>query len=176
MRTRVVKGEVSQTISQASHGKRSPVEVERAAGRQVLPRLRRWTSGRRGGLTALLVYLLGAVILTYGAWSDPTSGGAGGCCDQEQTIWFLGWTPHALTNGLDPFFTTKIGAPDGVNLMWNTPMPLLGLLGWLPAQIGGPIFGFNLLLVVGIALSGFTAWLAIRRWTGDGAGPIVGGA
>src|SRR6185312_7768371 len=24
--------------------------------------------------------------------------------------------------------------------------------------------------------SGFTAWLAIRRWTGDGPGPIVGGA
>ncbi|MDT5175582.1 MAG: hypothetical protein QOG37_2833 [Mycobacterium sp.] len=126
--------------------------------------------------TALLIYLLGAIVLTFGAWSDPTSGWAGACCDQEQTIWFLGWTPHALANGLDPFFTTQIGAPDGVNLMWNTPMPLLGLLGWLPAQIGGPIFGFNILLVVGIALSGFTAWLAIRRWTDDGAGPIVGGA
>jgi hypothetical protein len=129
MRTRAARGKDSQTISHASHGNRSPVEVERAGSSQVLPRLRRWTSGRRGGLTALLVYLLGAVVLTYGAWSDPTSGWAGGCCDQEQTIWFLGW-----------------------------------------------IFGFNILLVGGIALSGFTAWLAIRRWTGDGAGPIVGGA
>ena len=126
------------------------VEVERAD--ESPARLRRWTSGRRGGLTAFLVYLLGAVVLTMGAWSDPTSGWAGACCDQEQTIWYLGWTPHALANGLDPFFTTEIGAPDGVNLMWNTPMTLLGLLGWLPAKIGGPIFGFNVLMVVGIII------------------------
>lgn len=145
-----------------------PVEVER-----------RGTDGRRGVLTAVLVflgYLAGAYALTLAAWKDPKSGWAGNCCDQHQTIWFLGWTPHALANGLDPFFTTQINAPDGVNLMWNTPMTLLGLLGWVPAKIGGPIFGFNVLLVLGIALSGFTAWLAIRRWTGDGAGPMVGGA
>ncbi|MHA7651218.1 hypothetical protein ACX9NE_20165 [Mycobacterium sp. ML4] len=130
----------------------------------------------RSGFTAVLCYLLGALVLTLGAWSDPTSGWAGGCCDQEQTIWYLGWTPHALAVGRNPFFTTQIGAPAGVNLMWNTPMTLLGLLGWLPAKIGGPIFGFNVLMICGIALSGVTAWLAIRRWTGDGPGPIVGGA
>lgn len=152
-----------------------PVEVERA-GANAFAGVRRWSSGRRGAVTAFLVYLLGAVGLTIGAWSDPTSGWAGNCCDQEQTIWYLGWTPHALANGLNPFFTTQIGAPDGVNLMWNTPMPLLGLLGWLPAKLGGPIFGFNVLMVVGVALGGFTAWLAIRRWTGDGLGPMVGGA
>ncbi|OBK95291.1 hypothetical protein A5645_13195 [Mycobacterium asiaticum] len=128
------------------------------------------------GLAAFLVYLLGALLLTFRAWSDPAHGWAGNCCDQQQTIWYLGWTPHALANGLDPFFTTQIGAPAGVNLMWNTPMTLLGLLGWLPAKIGGPIFGFNVLMVLGITLSGFTAWLAIRRYTGDGLGPMVGGA
>ncbi|GAB3022522.1 hypothetical protein [Mycobacterium bourgelatii] len=128
------------------------------------------------GFAVFLGYLAGAMVLTISAWSDPRSGWAGGCCDQQQTIWFLGWTPHALANGLNPFFTTQIAAPDGVNLMWNTPMILLGLLGWLPAKIGGPIFGFNVLMIVGIALSAFTAWVAIRRWTGDGAAPLVGGA
>ncbi len=144
--------------------------------RSPVTRRRRWTSGCRGGLTALLVYLVGAVILTIGAWSDPTSGWAGNCCDQQQAIWYLGWTPHALAHGLDPFFTTQLNAPDGVNLTWNTQMTLLGLLGWLPAKIGGPVFGFNVLMVVGIACSGFAAWLAIRRWTGDGLAPMVGGA
>ncbi|OBJ92038.1 hypothetical protein A9W97_00835 [Mycobacterium gordonae] len=137
---------------------------------------RRWTTGSRGGLIVFVGYLLGAVVLTIGAWSDPRSGWAGGCCDQQQTIWYLGWAPHALAHGLNPFFTTQIGAPAGVNLMWNTPMTLLGLLGWLPAKIGGPVFGFNVLMVAGIALSGWTAWLAIRRWTSDGPGPVVGGA
>lgn len=138
--------------------------------------LQRWSSSGRGVLVASLLYLLGAFLLTFRAWTDPTAGWAGNCCDQQQTIWYLGWTPHAIANGLDPFFTRQIGAPDGVNLMWNTPMTLLGLLGWFPAELGGPVFGFNVLMVLGIALSGFTAWLAIRRYTGDGLGPLVGGA
>lgn len=123
-----------------------------------------------------LVYLLGAVGVTIQAWRGPTSGWAGRCCDQEQAIWYLGWTPHALAHGLNPFFTTQIGAPAGVNAMWSPSMPLLGILSWLPARIGGPVFAFNVLVVLGIALSGFTAWLALRRWTGDGLGPVVGGA
>ncbi|QLL07926.1 hypothetical protein [Mycobacterium vicinigordonae] len=146
-------------------------EITHPEHHPALARLRRWTRGPG----VFLGYLLGAIALTIGAWHDPTSGWAGGCCDQEQTIWYLGWAPHALTHGLNPFFTTQIGAPAGVNLMWNTPMTLLGLLGWLPAKLGGPIFGFNVLMVLGIALSGFTAWLAIRRWTGGGLGPVVGG-
>ena len=60
-----------------------------------------------------VTYLLGAVAVTIGAWRDPTSGWAGSCCDQEQAIWYLGWTPHALAHGLNPFFTTQIGAPVG---------------------------------------------------------------
>jgi hypothetical protein len=134
---------------------------------------------RRGfvsGLMAFAGYLLGAVAITFGAWRGPTTGWAGSCCDQEQAIWYLGWTPHAIAHGLNPFFTTQIGAPAGVNLMWSPSMPLLGLLGWLPAKIGGPIFAFNVLVVLGITLSGWTAWLAIRRWTGGGIGPVVGGA
>src|ERR1700761_4196836 len=130
----------------------------------------------RGGLTAVAVYLLGAVAVTSAAWRNPPTGWAGSCCDQEQAIWYLGWTPHALAHGLNPLLTTQIGAPAGVNLMWSPSMPLLGLLGWLPAKIGGPIFGFNVLVVLGITLSGLTAWLAIRRWTGDGIGAVVGGA
>jgi len=139
------------------------VEVEHAGACLTLGRFHRWTSGRRGAFTVMLSYLGGALVLTLGAWKDPTSGWAGSCCDQEQAIWYLGWTPHAIASGLNPFFTTQIGAPAGVNLMWSPSMPLLGVLGWLPAKIGGPIFGFNVVLVVGIALSGFTAWLAIRR-------------
>ena len=132
--------------------------------------------GRRRGLAALVVYLLGALALTARAWRNPLSGWAGSCCDQEQAIWYLGWTPHALVHGLNPFFTTQIGAPSGVNLMWSPSMPLLGIIGWLPAKIAGPMFAFNTLVVLGISLSGWTAWLAIRRWTGDGVAPVVGGA
>ncbi|MEW5990747.1 MAG: hypothetical protein AB1736_05290 [Chloroflexota bacterium] len=129
---------------------------------------------RSGGVLA--VYVIAALLLTAEAWRGPTTGWAGICCDQAQAIWFLGWTPYAIGQGLDPFFTTMIGAPDGVNLMWNASMPILGLVAWLPTRLGGPIFAYNAMLVAGIALSGWTAWFAVRRYAGDGLGPLVGGA
>src|SRR5437588_7423096 len=77
-----------------------------------------WTTAHRGGLAIFVGYLVAAVVVTLGAWRGPASGWAGTCCDQEPAIWYLGWTPHALAHGLDPFFTTQIGSPAGVNLMW----------------------------------------------------------
>jgi hypothetical protein len=120
--------------------------------------------------------VVAALILTAGVWRAPTSQWVGICCDQAQAIWFLGWTPYAIGHGLDPFFTTMIGAPAGVNVMWNTGMPVLGVLAWLPTQIGGPIFAYDVMLVAGIALSGWAAYLALRRYAGDGLGAMVGGA
>jgi len=132
-------------------------------------------AGRMAAL-ALLVYVLAAMALSAAVWGSPTTTWAGGCCDPEQFMWFLGWTPYALTHGLDPFFTTAIGAPAGVNLMWNAAMPVLGLVAWLPTLLGGPIFAYNVLLVGGIALSAWTAYLALRRYAGPGLGAFVGGA
>ncbi|HEX5588990.1 MAG TPA: hypothetical protein VFX65_01705 [Candidatus Limnocylindrales bacterium] len=131
---------------------------------------------RLAAALALLAYVIAALVLTATAWRAPTTSWPGTCCDQEQAIWFLAWTPYAIGNGLDPFFTTHIGAPDGVNLMWNAAMPLLGLLAWIPSQLGGPVFAYNVLLVAGIALSGWTAYLALRRYAGGTLGPLVGGA
>jgi hypothetical protein len=133
-------------------------------------------SGIRVAVAALLAYVVAALVLTLGAWATPATAWAGICCDPEQTMWFLGWTPYALTHGLDPFFTTTIGAPAGVNLMWNADVPLLGLLGWLPAQLGGPIFAYNVLLVAAVALSGWTAFLVLRRIIGEVPGAFIGGA
>lgn len=134
--------------------------------------------GRRlqAPLLALIAYVAGALLLTAAVWGSPTTQWAGRCCDPEQSMWFLGWTPYALSHGLDPFFTTQIGAPAGVNLMWNTLTPLLGLMAWLPTAVGGPIFAYNVILVVGIALSGWTAFLAFRRYADHDAGAFIGGA
>jgi hypothetical protein len=133
------------------------------------------TSGRLA-IAALLAYVVGALLLAVAIWGDPITSWAGRCCDPEQEAWFLGWTPYALSHGLDPFFTTTIGAPAGVNLMWNSTMPALGLVSWLPARLGGPIFAYNVMLVAAIALSGWTAYLALRRYVGPGLGAFVGGA
>ena len=86
------------------------------------------------------------------------------CSDPVQESWFLRWVPFAAGHGHDPFFTSYVHVPYGANLAVNTSMPLLALLGWPVTAMLGPIATYNLLLRVGIALSGLAMYLVMRRY------------
>src|SRR3954465_9365615 len=58
-------------------------------------------------VSALLLYLGIALLLTADTWVDPANRWAGGCCDQQQFIWFLPWIPTVLERGGGPFFPTQ---------------------------------------------------------------------
>ncbi|MCU0505368.1 MAG: hypothetical protein MUE82_06275 [Chloroflexi bacterium] len=128
-----------------------------------------------GALGALLLYLTLALLLTADAWRDPTARWVGGCCDPQQSIWFLQWLPFALREGVDPLFTTMLNAPDGVNLMWNSAMTPLAALAAVPTAIGGPVFAYDAMIVLALAFDGWLAWLVLRRYAAGPAGPLVGG-
>jgi hypothetical protein len=133
---------------------------------------------RRDGpvaLGALLLYLTCALILTADAWTSPSTHWIGGCCDPQQSIWFLQWLPFAVRNGVDPLFTTMLNAPDGVNLMWNSAMTPLALLAVVPTVLGGPVFAYDVMIVIALALDGWLAWLVLRRYAAGTVGPLVGG-
>src|ERR1035441_8621430 len=53
----------------------------------------------------------------------------GETADYVLSAWFIGWVPHAIAHGLNPFFTNSMFVPKGVNLAQNTESPLLGLIG-----------------------------------------------
>ena len=36
--------------------------------------------------------------------------------DYVLSAWFIGWVPHAIAHGLNPFFTNSMFVPTGVNL------------------------------------------------------------
>jgi hypothetical protein len=133
-------------------------------------------SRRREALGALLVYLLLTYLFTAATWQDPTNHWVGRCCDQEQSIWFLAWTPTALQLGQNPLLTDRLNAPDGANLMWNGAIPLLGLLFAPITLTAGPVFAYNVAVLLAITLSGLACFLALRRYTKGPLGPLVGGA
>jgi hypothetical protein len=113
----------------------------------------------------LLVFLGLAVWMFAPAWSSPTDTTLeGGDGDPAIFMWFLRWVPFALEHGHDPLLTHRLNYPDGVNLMWNTSLPLLGLLLAPVTVTLGPVLSLNLLLVLGYALSAWCAYLAIRRF------------
>ena len=65
--------------------------------------------------------------LHLGVADDPDPSGAAGATPGIFT-WSLRWTPFAIGRQISPLFSDYLDPPDGVNLMWNTWVPLPGLL------------------------------------------------
>jgi hypothetical protein len=155
-----------------------PAPVEEV-GETADERLRRL--GRRlrwpGLQPVFLVVFLGLAVWMFApAWSSPTTttiGGGDG--DPAIFIWFLRWVPFALEHGHDPLVTYHLNYPDGVNLMWNTSLPLPGLLLAPVTTTWGPVLTFNLLMVLAYGLSAWCAYLAIRRFAPGHLAAAVGG-
>jgi hypothetical protein len=111
-----------------------------------------------------LVYLWLAVLLHAPAFVDLTHRTRCACGDQPQTDWYLSWTPNALLAGHSPWTTDYLSVPDGVNLMWNTLMPLPGLLVAPITLTAGVLASHTLLAIVGFAGSATAMWWVVGRW------------
>ena len=99
--------------------------------------------------------------------------------DPIAAMWLLAWTPHAITHGLNPLYTTLLNFPVGVNLAWNPTAPLLGLLSWPALLVGGPILQYNAALTFGVAATAWAGYLAAclrvrRRWLAVLGGLLFG--
>jgi len=124
-------------------------------------------SRRLAGMALVGAGYLLLACLAYGRVGPLDTHHLAGCAcgDPVQQTWFLTWTPFAVLHGLNPFATTYLQPPAGVNLAINTSMPLLGLLGMPVTLLAGPVATYNLLLRLGLALSGTSMFWVLRRYT-----------
>jgi hypothetical protein len=88
--------------------------------------------------------------------------------------WWLGEVPHALFSGSDPLVTSLLNAPVGVNGMWTTSVPVLGILASPLTALAGPVVAMNVLFVLAPALSAWVCYLVLRRWVGS-VSAVLGG-
>lgn len=124
----------------------------------------------------LLVYAGLGLVAYWPSWpGDPSRIPFSPAEDPGQMTWFLAWTPHALAHGENPFFTTAINHPVGVNLALNTLVPLLGLVAAPVTLVFGPVSSLNLLLWLAFPLSAGSMYLVLRRWTGWWPAAFAGG-
>jgi hypothetical protein len=80
-------------------------------------------------------------------------------------VWFFAWFAHAITHGINPFYSSAINAPSGVNLADNTFMPLLGLLASPVTWLRGPVAAYNLFMRLAFATSATSMFFVARRFT-----------
>ncbi|MGC8472107.1 MAG: hypothetical protein ACP5PM_07435 [Acidimicrobiales bacterium] len=128
------------------------------------------------GLGAAVAYSAAAILLYHRVLFAPTASLPGcNCGDQAQEVWFLRWPLYAVSHGLNPFFSTWMNYPKGINLAVNTSSPLLGLAS-APLQLTiGTVATYDVLLVVAFAASALAMCLALRRWVRSWAAAFCGG-
>jgi hypothetical protein len=148
----------------------------RPPGREGLARVLRGVRAVGVQVLILLLFVALAVLFLGPTWTSPTDTTDGaGLGDPGVFIWFLRWTPFALGRHISPFYSDYLNHPDGINLMWNTWVPLPGLLLAPLTLRFGPVLTLNVLLVLAYGLSSWAAYLAIRRYVPGHAAAAVGG-
>jgi hypothetical protein len=134
-----------------------------------------WTDADTWLATA---FLLGALLLYVGLWSDLGSGYlTHSASDQNLWEWFFAVAAKSVTDGGNPLFTHLQNQPLGVNLMANTSMLGLGIPLAPLTLLCGPTVTWAVVLTVGLAGTGF-AWyrLFFRYLVTSRAAAALGGA
>jgi hypothetical protein len=126
-------------------------------------------------LVVLLAYSAVAFLVFLPALITPRSRIIGWPGDAQQTMWFLRWIPWAISHGHNPLLTTHLNHPDGVNLMWNSLAPVLGVVLWPVSATAGLVVSYNVLMAGEIVLGAWCAYLAVRRLVRSRAAAACGG-
>jgi hypothetical protein len=134
--------------------------------------LRRW---RASTPIAPLAYLALSAVLFAAAWRDPFNLQVGAGTDGLLAVWFLKWLPFAITHGQNPLVTDYVDYPAGVNLMWNGSMPLVDFVLAPITSTLGPVFSYNLMATLALALTAWSAFLLIRRYAERPLAAFLGG-
>ncbi len=118
-------------------------------------------------------YLVLSLIIWWDVWTGhPTSTSTCGCGDASSSIWFTSWPAHAIPNGLNPLFSTTVGYPTGINLIFAAFGVVLTPVTWLI----GPVAALNVGLTLSPVLSALAMFALARRWVSWSPAAFVAGA
>ncbi len=122
------------------------------------------------GVYALISLLLTWPLILHFGDAVPAGG------DAWENIWNLWWLRKAIETGQWPFHTDYKYFPYGVNLYFDTIVPLAGLLGaplqWLGLSL---VSTYNVLVLLSFVLSALGMYLLARYLTADTVASFIAG-
>jgi hypothetical protein len=91
-------------------------------------------------------------------------------------VWDLWWVAHQVIHFHNPWFTSYLAAPAGLQLGYHTLVPLLGALMAPVTLAFGPSAADNLLVIAAPGLACYAMYRAARLWLPTLTGAIAAGA
>jgi hypothetical protein len=126
---------------------------------------------------ASLAFFAGMAILhSWPLASDPARLARLDNHDAELNTWIVAWVAHILPRDPLSLFEAPILYPEAHSLAFSEHLFVPSLMGapllWAGAS---PVLVYNLLIIAGLALSGWSMYLLMRRWTGSESAGIIAG-
>jgi hypothetical protein len=122
-----------------------------------------------------LYFLISLVLFGVPVISDPGHLHIGYFTDPAMMMWYIGWWPHAIWHGLDPFITHAVWPQTGYNLAWATSMPAVAVAMAPVTAAFGPVVAYNLASLIAPALSAWAAFVLCRHLTRGFGSAFAGG-
>ena len=108
---------------------------------------------------------------------DPAHLSRNDNADTQLNEWAIAWVAHQLPRDPVHLFDANIFYPERHTLGYSEAMVVQGVLAMPVLWAGGsPVLAYNLVLIAGFALTGWSFWLLIRQWTGSIGAAYAGGS
>jgi hypothetical protein len=146
-------------------------------GRGARERLRAaWSRPAARHVTILAGYLAAGIAVTWPRAAYLVQGRLPNYLDVTSYVWDLWWVAHQITHLGNPFMTHNMAAPVGVQLGFDTLIPLLGVVMTPVTLAFGPSASLSLLTIVVPGLACYAMYRAARLWLRSQAGALAAGA
>jgi len=125
---------------------------------------------------ALLFFVVMAVVHSW-----PLASNLGGLArldnhDAESLTWTIAWVAHILPRAPWQLFDAPIFYPEQHSLAFSEHMFVPSVLGAPLLWTGvSPVAVYNVLIIAGLALSGWVMFLVMERWTGNVWAAVIAG-
>ncbi len=153
-----------QTASRPGLAARAPQRLRAAAARP-------WARE----VLVLAAFLAAGVAVTWPLGSYLT-GKLPVSRDVSIYVWDMWWVAHQVVGLHNPWYTTYLAAPVGLQLGYQTLVPLLGVLMTPVTLVFGPSASYNLLNILLPGLACYAMYRAARLWLPTRIGAIAAGA
>src|SRR5262245_6867808 len=128
-------------------------------------------------IASLALFILLAIVHTWPLATAPDRLSRNDTADTVHHEWILAWDAHQLAHDPRRLFDTNIFYPERDTLAYSDHLIVQGIIGaplfWLGAS---PVLAYNLLLMLGLALTGWTTSLVMTRWTGSRLAGLLSGS
>jgi hypothetical protein len=127
-------------------------------------------------LGVLAGYLAVGIAVTWPRAAYLVQGRLPDYLDVVSYVWDLWWVAHQVTHLGNPFVTSYMAAPAGVNLGFDTLIPLLGVVMTPVTLAFGPSASLSLLTIVVPGLACYAMYRVARLWLRSQTGAVAAGA